>query len=224
MTEEKYDFQRAKKENLELADRMLRWISFPISKLIIRYTSITPNQITLFSFLLSLAGGFFFLQGEYKDLVTGGILIFLRQIFDQVDGEVARIKGLGSTFGKWFDGITGYLSVELIIFSLAIGIGTPLAYLVGGVAALAYPLQYLFVYFYKLEVVNSSEPITIGKGNKFNFLRQIYGSALFYVLVPLFAFMNKPLWALLFFAVVGNLFWMGTLAVQYLALRRNIQP
>src|SRR3989344_143670 len=175
MIEEKYDFQRAKKENAELADRMLRWLSFPISKFIIRHTPIVPNQITLFSISL----------------------------------------------GKWLDGITDYLSPELIIFSLAIGIGTPLAYLVGAFTAIAYPMQYLFVYFYKLEIVKSSEPIAIGEGNKFNFLRHIYGSVLFYVLVPLFLFMNKPLWALLFFAVVGNAFWAGTLLAQYLTLRKK---
>jgi len=221
MIEEKYDFQRAKKENAELADRMLRWLSFPISKFIIRHTPIVPNQITLFSFSLSLIGCFFFLRGDHISLIVGGLFIFLRQIFDQVDGEVARIKGLSSSLGKWLDGITDYLSPELIIFSLAIGIGTPLAYLVGAFTAIAYPMQYLFVYFYKLEIVKSSEPIAIGEGNKFNFLRHIYGSVLFYVLVPLFLFMNKPLWALLFFAVVGNAFWAGTLLAQYLTLRKK---
>ncbi len=221
MTEEKYDFQRAKKEDIELADRMLRWVSFPISKFIIRHTPITPNQITLFSFFLSLVGCFFFLRGDNISLIVGGAFIFLRQIFDQVDGEVARIKGLSSSLGKWLDGITGFLSTELIIFSLAIGIGTPLAYLAGAFTAIAYPMQYLFVYFYKLEIVKSPEPIAIGNGNKFNFLRHIYGSVLFFVLVPLFVFMNKPLWALLFFAVVGNLFWVGTLLAQYLTLREK---
>ena len=220
MVEQKY-FQRAKKENLELTDRMLRWLSFPISKFIVRHTFVTPNEITVFSFLLSLAGGFFFLQGDHRNLIIGGILVFLRQIFDQVDGEIARMKNLSSVSGKWLDGITGYLSAEIIIICLSVGIGTPLSYFLGVFAALAYPLQYLFVYFYKLEIVQSSAPMAIGKENKFSFLRYVYGSALFYVLVPVFVFLDKPLWALLFFAIVGNLFWFCTLGVQYLALRKG---
>ncbi len=221
MVKKQYPFQRAKKDNLELADRMLRWISFPISKFLVRHTSITPNEVTIFSFLLSLAGGFFFLQGGHNNLIIGGILVFLRQIFDQVDGEVARIKLLRSSLGKWLDGVTGYLGTEVIILSLAAGIGTTFAYMVGAFTAIAYPLQYLFVYFYKMEVTGSQQQIFLGKENRFSSLRYIYGSALFYVLVPLFAFLNRPLWALLFFAAVGNIFWMGTLVMQYLELQRS---
>jgi len=91
MTEEKYDFQRAKKENAELADRMLRWLSFPISKFIIRHTPIVPNQITLFSFSLSLIGCFFFLRGDHISLIVGGLFIFLRQIFDQENGLMGSL-------------------------------------------------------------------------------------------------------------------------------------
>jgi len=103
--EKEYDFRLAYREELEQPnnkykwldiDRSLRWLSMSISKQVIKHTSLTPNTITVMSFLAALAGGYFLLQGTYAAFVIGGLLSLLRQILDQVDGEVARVKGLST--------------------------------------------------------------------------------------------------------------------------------
>lgn len=218
-----YDFSRALKKDMELTDRVKRWISLPLTKFLILYTKFTPNHITVSSFLCTLVAGFFLLQGGYINQVWGGIFTLLREILDQMDGEMARIKGIADAWGKWFDGVAGFVSTEIIIVTLAMGMGTERALFWGMLAAIAFPLHYLLVYFYKHEVIKSSEPIEFLSGPSHGILyhlRFAYGSALFYVLVPILLFLHQPLPALQFFAIVGNLFWMGLLVVQYRNIRK----
>ena len=215
----RYSAKQALKGNLELTDRMFRWLSMLISKPLARYTNITPNTVTVFSFIIALIAGYFFLTGNYTYMIIGGILTFFSQIFDQVDGEIARMRGLSSDFGKWLDSVTGYIRTEVVIVCLAIGVGTKLALALGMLAAIAYPMQYMFVYYYKCDIVKNFKPMRIGKSSKLDFLRYAYGSSFFYVSLPLCVFINKPLWALGFFAVFGNFFWVSTVFIQYLNIR-----
>ncbi len=217
--EKRYNSKQALKSNLELSDRMFRWLSMLISKPLAKYTNITPNTITIFSFIIALIAGYFFLKADYTSLVIGGILAFLSQIFDQVDGEVARMRGMQSDLGRWLDSVTGYIRTEVIIICLAIGIGTKLALALGMLAAIAYPMQCMFIYYYKYDIVRDFKPMKIGKSSKLDFLRYAYGSSFFYVFLPLCVFVNKPVLALGFFAVFGNIFWVGTMFIQYLNIR-----
>lgn len=223
--EEQYDFSKAVKKDMELADRMKRWISLPLSKFLILHTKVTPNQITISSFICTLIAGLFLIQGGYNHQVWGGIFAFLREILDQMDGEIARVKGITNAWGKWFDGVAGFVSTEIIIITLAIGIGSETALFWGMLAAIAFPMHYLLIHFYKHEVIKSSEPLEFLSGPHqgiWHHLRFMYGSALFYVLVPILLFVHQPLLALQFFAIVGNLFWMGLLLIQYRNLRKDI--
>lgn len=223
---EQYDFSKALKKDMELTDRMKRWISLPISRFLILHTNVTPNHLTVSSFMCTIIAGFFLFQGGYTNQVWGGIFALLREILDQMDGEIARVKGIDDAWGKWFDGVAGFVSTEVIIVTLAVGIGSEAALLWGMLAAIAFPMHYLLVHFYKHEVVKSSEPLEFLSGPRQGILyhlRYAYGSALFYVLVPILLFINQPLLALQFFAVVGNFFWMFLLLVQYRNIRKNMQ-
>ena len=83
-----------------------RYINRPISHIITKYVtkhSITPNQITLFSFSVAVLASILFLVRGYFAIFLGGILSQLSSILDGVDGEVARIKYLETKFGKWLD-------------------------------------------------------------------------------------------------------------------------
>jgi len=219
----KFDFKLAKKSNLEYSDRIFRWLSNLISKPLIKFTNVTPNQITMFSFLLGIIAAYFLFKGGYTNLVIGGILAFARQIFDQVDGEIARVKKIASDMGKWLDGVTGFITEELLIIALALGIGTQLSLILGMLAAIAYPMQYLLVFFYKHDILKKFDKIEILKSGKFDFLRYVYGSSLFYLLLLIAVIINKPLWVLFFFATAGNLFWIMTVFLQYLNIRRASQ-
>jgi len=77
-------------------------LSKPISMIVVK-TSLTPNQITIFSGILGMIGAFFLMQHSRANLITAAVFIQLFTILDLVDGDIARIKGLHSHFGKWLD-------------------------------------------------------------------------------------------------------------------------
>ena len=96
-------------------------ISFFLTRRLIK-TSITPNQITAVNLLLAGVAVFFLSRLEYGERVLGGVLMYLSSIIDGCDGEVARLKGLSSKFGAWFDTIADDLSNNLFFTALFIGL------------------------------------------------------------------------------------------------------
>jgi len=97
-----------------------RPISSKISELLLK-TNITPNQISLISFIIGLFGALFFSNGDYFSLVIGGILVHLSSIIDGCDGEVARLKLVESKYGGWFDAVLDRYADALIILGMVYG-------------------------------------------------------------------------------------------------------
>ena len=97
-----------------------RPISSKISELLLK-TNITPNQISLISFIIGLFGALFFSNGDYFSLVIGGILVHLSSIIDGCDGEVARLKLVESKYGGWFDAVLDRYLDAIIIFGMVYG-------------------------------------------------------------------------------------------------------
>ncbi len=107
-------------------------------------TGITPNQITVFSFLISLVGAGFLAAGQYAFGIVGGLLVQLASIIDGCDGEIARLKHLSSARGAWLDTILDRyadLGVALAItFAYSVAHPGPLPAIVGTVAAFGFIL------------------------------------------------------------------------------------
>ena len=61
------------------------------------------------------------MQGTYGLAVAGGGLLVLCYLFDNIDGEIARLKGLQSTFGMHYDTFADWL-VHAAFFP-ALGLG-----------------------------------------------------------------------------------------------------
>jgi CDP-L-myo-inositol myo-inositolphosphotransferase len=97
-----------------------RPISNKISELLLK-TKITPNQISLISFIVALFGALFFYIGDYFSLVIGGILVHLSSIIDGCDGEVARLKLVETKYGGWFDSVLDRYADAIIIFGMIHG-------------------------------------------------------------------------------------------------------
>ena len=114
-------------ENIESLDPpgtvfpLIRHFSYRLTPVLLRWP-VTPNQITVVSLLLGLAGAGLFMAGSrYLDIV-GGLLLVASYILDNCDGEVARIKKLSSEFGARLDDIVD--SVVDSCFFVALGYGT----------------------------------------------------------------------------------------------------
>ncbi|PTX50641.1 phosphatidylglycerophosphate synthase [Melghirimyces profundicolus] len=77
------------------------------------HTNITPNQLSIFSFILGLTAAYCFFLGNYAALVAGALLYHISFIIDCMDGKIARLKGTGSTFGMLLDISLDHIRVVL---------------------------------------------------------------------------------------------------------------
>jgi len=93
-------------------------------------TSITPNVVTIFGLILGLLSAFLFLSDDSYPMsefstayflhIIASLLLCLCYVLDCVDGEIARAKGLTSTFGKGMDDVSDWL-IHITIF-IALGL------------------------------------------------------------------------------------------------------
>ncbi len=87
-----------------------------ISKYIIYYvanhTELTPNQVTMISFVLAIFSGIAFYEHAF---VVGALLFQLSYIFDIVDGALARVKGISTRYGAFLDVFTDWLKAPVLI-------------------------------------------------------------------------------------------------------------
>ncbi|MEE9293895.1 MAG: NTP transferase domain-containing protein [Phycisphaerae bacterium] len=107
-------------------------------------TRITPNQISVISFLISLVGAVLLGVGQYAFGLVGGSLIQLASIIDGCDGEIARLKHLSSARGAWLDTVldryADLAAALAITFAYSVAHPGPLPAIVGTVAAFGFIL------------------------------------------------------------------------------------
>ena len=97
-----------------------RPISLRISKVLLK-TGITPNQISVLSFIIGLAGASLFFFGEYFYLILGGIIVHIHSIVDGCDGEIARLKLRRTKYGGYLDSFLDRYVDAVIILGLTYG-------------------------------------------------------------------------------------------------------
>ncbi|MGQ0563261.1 MAG: CDP-alcohol phosphatidyltransferase family protein [Gemmatimonadota bacterium] len=71
-----------------------------------------PNLLTTIGFFVTVAAGISFSGHHVR---TAGFLVLLGGVFDIFDGRVARLSGLGSKFGAFYDSTLDRIS-EVIVF------------------------------------------------------------------------------------------------------------
>ncbi|MCF6336696.1 MAG: NTP transferase domain-containing protein [Gammaproteobacteria bacterium] len=120
-------FQRAEQALLtRLRDKpndgpVARYLNRPLSVRMSRYLvqrDVTPNQISLFSFLCSVLAAGLFMLGGYFFLIVGGVLAQFASIIDGCDGEVARLKYQSSDIGGWYDAVLDRYADAFLLFGL----------------------------------------------------------------------------------------------------------
>ena len=80
---------------------------------------ISPTALTIFSACVGTFGGLL-LYDERRGLVAFGLLI-LHGIFDSADGQLARLTGRTSEFGRILDGLAGYVTEGTAYVAIAAG-------------------------------------------------------------------------------------------------------
>ena len=101
------------KINLASEEYINTYINRPQADLFVaffyRYTSVSANQVTMFAIIAGLASAFFLGYGTFTSIFIGGLLYQLSVVFDCADGQLARLKGTSSEFGRILDGISDYI-------------------------------------------------------------------------------------------------------------------
>jgi CDP-diacylglycerol---glycerol-3-phosphate 3-phosphatidyltransferase len=83
----------------------------PLIDVLVR-NRVHPNLLTTLGFLATLGAGAAFHQHHVR---FAGFLILLGGFFDILDGRVARLTGLGSKFGAFYDSTLDRIS-EIVVF------------------------------------------------------------------------------------------------------------
>ncbi|MGH2575312.1 MAG: CDP-alcohol phosphatidyltransferase family protein [Ignavibacteria bacterium] len=80
------------------------------------YTSVTPHQVILFSMFIGILSAFLIIQENWIFVILGALFLFYKNVFDKVDGSLARAKGITSRRGRFYDSLSDFV-VSLTLFS-----------------------------------------------------------------------------------------------------------
>lgn len=127
------------------------WSSFITAPVAILFTYavvdikwVTPNMITLLSFLTAILSALFIIAGGSSNFIAAALLIHLSHVFDCMDGQVARYRQTSTASGSYFDRVTD--QIQVAIWFGAVGYA---AYLQSGTVLPVF-LSYIGVAFYSL--------------------------------------------------------------------------
>jgi phosphatidylglycerophosphate synthase len=95
--------------------RLAAWLVRPLAR-----TPVTPNQLTLVSFVLGAAAALTLARGDAFGL--GAALFMLAVFVDHTDGELARQTGRTSRFGHHLDYLTGAANYTMMYLGAGIGL------------------------------------------------------------------------------------------------------
>jgi CDP-L-myo-inositol myo-inositolphosphotransferase len=98
-----------------------RHLNRPVSRWLSRYlvrTTVTPNQISVISWMLSCVAAGLMAMSGYPALAIGGVLAQLASVIDGCDGEIARLKHSQTEFGGWFDAVLDRYADAVLLFGL----------------------------------------------------------------------------------------------------------
>lgn len=98
-----------------------RPVSMSVSRILVKYP-VHPNVVTVFTALIGIASGLFPMLGTYLGFAVGGLLYQLASILDGVDGELARVKFLGSRTGEWMDTVGDDLANVMYLTGVTVGV------------------------------------------------------------------------------------------------------
>ncbi len=88
----------------------------------LRHTPLTPNMLTTVGLLCSLVAAALMAAGDPRRAALGGGLFVLAVLVDHMDGEFARLTGLTSRFGHYYDHVAAGLGYVSLFVGLGIGL------------------------------------------------------------------------------------------------------
>lgn len=85
---------------------------------------LTANQVTFMGIGIGIAGCLLVGLGLYWSMIVGAALLILSDIFDVIDGNIARYRKEASKYGEYVDAVvSGEIIYNLVPFAVGIGMG-----------------------------------------------------------------------------------------------------
>jgi len=94
-------------------------IAIGLNMIVVEWRILTPNRITILSFLCAVLASIFILKGTSQYFVGAVLLLHLNHILDCMDGQMAKYRGISTPFGSFFDKVTDQFKVFLFLGSTA---------------------------------------------------------------------------------------------------------
>ncbi len=130
-------------------------------------TGISADQVTLWSLLIGLVAGHLFAYQDRSTNLIGFALFIVSDVFDSADGQLARLRGASTRFGRALDGMSDNVRFVNLYFHLIYrlihaGAWWPGAVLLVAAAGLAHTYQSAAVDF----VRNAFLYVGLGSGGE----------------------------------------------------------
>jgi hypothetical protein len=119
------------------------WVHRPVAYVLSRLlypTPISPNLVTFISILFGLAGGAALVMSFPGHMIVAGACIFWSAVLDCADGQLARMRGTSSAFGRMLDGSADMIVAGAVVVGSTYWLGAKFSHtpwLAGVVVALA---------------------------------------------------------------------------------------
>ena len=117
----KKDYKKMRKDDEHLVSLVYRPLTEKIAILLFK-TPITPTMINHLGLISAILSGLFFSYGTYGNLIIAAIFVQLTIIFDLLDGQVARYKGMRTMFGRWYDKFLAKLTKYIMFLGATVGV------------------------------------------------------------------------------------------------------
>jgi phosphatidylglycerophosphate synthase len=78
-------------------------VSFRITRYVLCYLPLTPNQVSVLAALVGLLGAALISTGQRWLMIAGFFLAHAQSVLDGCDGELARVRFQQSKLGEWLD-------------------------------------------------------------------------------------------------------------------------
>jgi phosphatidylglycerophosphate synthase len=88
----------------------------------LRHTPLTPNGLTTLGLLASLSAAWLMASGDPRRAAVGGALFMVGVLVDHMDGEFARLTGMTSRFGHYYDHVAAALGYVSLFAALGLGL------------------------------------------------------------------------------------------------------
>lgn len=88
-------------------------LAIAINYFVVDIKWLTPNLITLASFITAIVASAFILAGGTGNFIIAAALIHLSYVFDCMDGQMARYRKTSSLSGGFYDKLTDQIQVTL---------------------------------------------------------------------------------------------------------------